>query len=179
MEEGYAEQPPMGAAPMDAKPDFSKWMLSNDEDIDKFENILKGYKFNSYERKWYKPENCTPWMDEVGIKVYVGYLSTFTSKNIALTNYRLDDINRRMEEIIGTIVTMVCDYYEDYNITVHPNTIIDMMQNIVESMLRRAVGNEERKLLMSTNNINRNEQVMPSTSGGGMFDFFSKGKQQQ
>lgn len=128
---------------------------------------LKGYKKNQFTRKWELIGSREKKVSEELIQDFLSIISSQLTNNTTLSNYTPDEINRVMEILIKTMVDIIrekSDIYELEDDYAERDRIMIICLGSVFSALKRAQGGLESKRIFDASQIR--DQFMPPKDKG-------------
>ena len=140
---------------MASDPGLIMKLLDSEKILEHLENELKGYFWSEKMGKYIK--KAEPMMTKKGINWLMTYIRTHYDKFFPLSNYEKDEVNDRMIEVTHTLMNTFCsEYYQFFPQTEHLKKytqiirMVDKIEHSIDAVYRRAIGNWERKMFMTT-----------------------------
>ena len=148
-----------------------------DEVVKTVKQMLMGKEFNDEEGKWVYNEALKDLaLTEKGASAIANLMFTASTRNVAISNLKDDEIKKRLLSIIRTAMKMCLDNFSTYGIkeesqlffireVVHTNTLVAMKQSENEGI---------RRMLNSTISESRNVSTYGEEKKGGVLGLFRR-----
>jgi len=136
-----------------------RWELEFQDILESIMHKLRGESFNYVEDKWEKVPD-TALVNEQGINALMTLIEGKVNKNITLSNFNEEQISRRMEDFVITLLMHLFMKQAEWEIdTADLSSIREMIESNVEAVYFRALYSGERKYRKAT--IERREIISP------------------
>jgi hypothetical protein len=119
----------------------TKWKVDPEDVISEIGHNLRGDVFNEYDQEWTVNDGTNPKLcNEKGTKAFTAYLRSFLNKNVILSNYRDDEIIRKIAmEAALTVNDLIYTRYDAFEIDKEDcRSILLMIDNNIYATLLRA-----------------------------------------
>lgn len=162
---------------------FNRWLESFDEEIEQLEHTLRGeifLGFDKIERKNIYKQVNKPIMNESGIQFISSYLRMNLNKNIWMSNVDEERIYLICDQTVTPLITLLAERQIPYefDIVYLETVVMGMVANNLEMGLRRALGGNELKHVLPTEQIHttRYMEDLSANQQKGGFNLFAFGK---
>jgi len=165
-----------------------RWMESSDDLLLLLEHDLKGeymvveeMEDGRISEKWVRdPDNTTPQLNDLGIRFVIGTLRLIANKNTYLSYFKSegDSAEKRIMDICKyTSVAYTNNIFLNINRfgikdTTAADLIVEKMNNVMETAMRRAIGGKERLAITGAMRTVETISQQPKQQGGGLGGIF-------
>lgn len=129
---------------------------------------LKGYKKNEFTKKWELIGKREKAVSDELVSDFLSILSANLTNNTTLSNFTPDEINRLMANLIRTLIDMLREKSEGYDLKndyAERNRILNITCSTVFYALKRAQGGLESKRMFDSTKISDMPYVQQQQKG--------------
>ena len=160
-----SEEIPMG---FPVSPDLLMWEMSASDTLKAFHYSMKGLYWDESERKWIKFGK--PLMNDEGLRMIVGFVADFLSKDKILTDLDSDQINLMIKTSLTALVYHIRMNYRRYAIDkTNADIIVRRIEAFMVANLNRSIGG--RTLDHQKPMIKRVESITPERQKDGFLSW--------
>ncbi len=173
----YMYPPTSNGMPIDGKADLLD-KIRPEEAVKQIKQMLMGREFDEEQGKWIEnPTLQSLALTEKGASAISNLMFSASTRNVAISNLKDEEIKKRLMSIIRTTMKMCLDNFQAYGIkeesqfffireVVHTNTLVALKQSENEGI---------RRMLNSTIQENRNVSTYgEEKKAGGMLGLFRR-----
>jgi hypothetical protein len=156
--------------PNQNKQNLVEWQLDFKPELEAIERLLKCdiiQKDKDGNDYWApNPDQTKVFINETGVNDVLRQIILFLNKNKVLSNYNIDEINKRVKMIKNELRVLIYNNYESYGMDNdykwnNYSFVVHAIGNMIEDAYRRALNGEEHKGLNEQRLVTQNEPLMP------------------